>query len=325
MAPRTLPELVDLWITDLVASDRSSNTVRLYATAVRQFLSWSQEQEGRALSVDDLTPIALLGYRNELQHRRARASRTINAHVAALRGWCKWLEVSGHLVNNPAQRLKFIGLQEKVSDGLNGTQINALLREAARTPHPTRDYAIVQMLLQTGMRIGECAALNFEDITFGERSGSVTIRAGKGNKTRTVPLNGSARKALADYVAPTLEVAPTLLAVATAWPKRRSSRIPIPLWRSQKQDRLSTDGMRRMIDNLVREAAMHGRLPPTTSAHTLRHTFARHYLQDNPGDVIGLASLLGHDSLDTTRIYAQPSADQLAARVERLNLNAFTE
>jgi site-specific recombinase XerD len=57
-----------------------------------------------------------------------------------------------------------------------------------------------------GLRIDECATLNYEDIVFGETSGSVTIRAGKGNKTRSVPLNGSARKALAEYVASTLSI-----------------------------------------------------------------------------------------------------------------------
>ena len=81
--------------------------------------------------------------------------------------------------------------------------------------------------------------------------------------------------------------------------------------------------MRRMIDNLVSDCSQRRLVPSNTSAHTLRHTFARNYLQDNPGDVIGLATLLGHDSLDTTRIYSQPSTDQLAARVDRLKINAF--
>ncbi|MDP9350189.1 MAG: tyrosine-type recombinase/integrase [Chloroflexota bacterium] len=50
-------------------------------------------------------------------------------------------------------------------------------------------------------------------------------------------------------------------------------------------------------------------LPPDASAHTLRHTFAMFYLKDNLGDLVGLATILGHSSLDTTRIYAQHSAE----------------
>ncbi len=79
--------------------------------------------------------------------------------------------------------------------------------------------------------------------------------------------------------------------------------------------------MGQVIAELVKAA---GELvPEKTSAHTLRHTFARSYLAQNPGDVVGLATLLGHSSLDTTRLYSQPDVSQLAVRVEQLNLNAY--
>jgi site-specific recombinase XerD len=226
----------------------------------------------------------------------------------------------------PAARLKFVGNEtESAPQGLKDREVNALLRAAQHTRYAARDYAVLQLLLQTGMRIGECAALNYEDIVFGERSGSVTIRAGKGNKTRSVPLNGSARTALANYVAARLGVAPSLAAIATAWPRRQPGATPTPLWRSQKGGRLSTSTIRAMIDALVRDCAARGLVPPDTSAHTLRHTFGLNYLKANPGDLFGLATLLGHTSLDTTRIYGQPTSDQLAARVDRLNLNAYAE
>jgi site-specific recombinase XerD len=81
--------------------------------------------------------------------------------------------------------------------------------------------------------------------------------------------------------------------------------------------------MRQMIDVLVRDTAARGLVPAQTSAHTLRHTFARNYLAEHPGDIVGLASLLGHTSLDTTRIYSQPTIEQLSIRVEQLSQNAY--
>lgn len=201
--------------------------------------------------------------------------------------------------------------------------MNALLREASRSRYKERDYALVQVLLQTGMRIGECASLDYQDIKFGERSGSVNIRGGKGNKARSVPLNASARQALANYAAPMLGVEPTLVATAAAWPRRVRGESSSPPWRSQKGGRLSSQAIRRMIDCLVRAAASRGLLPADASAHTLRHTFAASYLKSNPGDLIGLATLLGHSSLDTTRIYGQRTAEQLGVRVDRLGLNAY--
>lgn len=66
-----------------------------------------------------------------------------------------------------------------------------------------------------------------------------------------------------------------------------------------------------------------GVVPTQTRAHPLRHTFAHNYLEQYPGDVAGLAKLLGHSSLDITRIYSQPTVEHLSARVEQLRQNAY--
>ena len=64
-------------------------------------------------------------------------------------------------------------------------------------------------------------------------------------------------------------------------------------------------------------------MPQEITPHTLRHTFATRYLKDHPGDLVGLAALLGHSSLETTRISVQPTAHDLAQRVEQTRLNAY--
>ena len=205
---------------------------------------------------------------------------------------------------------------------MKSTHINALLRQAQASRDKERNYAIIQILLQTGIRLSECSALTFEDLTFGERSGLLRVRAGKGNKARTVPLNASAREALAMYVAPRLGIEkPSLKAVAKGWPKLKSPQAHEPIFLSQKGGVLTTSAMGQMIAGIVEAAG--GLVPEETSAHTLRHTFARSYLAQYPGDVVGLATLLGHSSLDTTRLYSEPSVEQLSTRVEQLNINAF--
>lgn len=83
--------------------------------------------------------------------------------------------------------------------------------------------------------------------------------------------------------------------------------------------------MGRMIDGLVQDCATRRLVPATASAHTLRHTFATRYLAAHPGDLVGTATLLGHSSLNTTRIYGQPTAEQLADRIEHLDLNAYAD
>ena len=132
-----------------------------------------------------------------------------------------------------------------------------------------------------------------------------------------MPLNSSARDAFATLVAPRPGVEKaSIKAVAAKWPKAKTQEAFLPVFESQKGGVLSTSAMGQMIADLVNTA---GRLvPEETSAHTLRHTFARWYLAQYPSDPVG------HRSLDTTRLYRQPSVKQLSTRVEQLNLNAYS-
>ena len=326
MASLTIDALLALWLADLRANDLVAGTVRRYKSAIESFLAWYEQEEQRCLTLEQLSPITLIGYRNFLQRTQQRATSTVNGHISALRAWCAWMTVERYLETNPAKRIKLVGRQDASSrEGLEPTQVNALLRQVRTSREGIRNYAILQILLQTGMRLDECSHLNLEDIEFGERSGRVTIRQGKGNKDRTVPLNASARQALAEYIAPRFACDPTIKEVALAWPRSKSNTKPSLLWLSQKGGHLTTSAMRQMIDAVVHDAAARGLVPANASAHTLRHTFARNYLVEYPGDVVGLATLLGHTSLDTTRIYSQPTVEILTKRVEHLSQNAYAE
>ena len=320
---RTPKALLEVWHRHLQEKDRSAGTVKKYTQAVSHFLTWYEQEERSPLQLTHITPIALIGYRNELQHQQHKSISTINLHISALRAWCAWLVDQGYLPLDPAARVKLVGgeLGSK-REGLSSSQINALLRQAQLSRDPARNYAIVQVLVQTGICLSECSGLTFGDITIGPRSGLLLVRAGKGNKVRSVPLNSSARDAIATPVAPRLQVKnPSIKAVAKSWPKSTSPESFLPLFESQKGGRLTTSAMGQMIDDLVKAAG--DLVPQGTSAHTLRHTFARNYLAQYPGDLVGLATLLGHSSLDTTRLYSQPSVEQLSTRVEQLNMNAY--
>lgn len=321
---QTPQELLGMWHRHLEERDRSAGTIKKYTQAVARFLAWYEHEEHAPLQLSALTPITLIGYRNNLQYEQHKSTNTINVQVSALRSWCDWMTEQGYLAADPAAHVKLIGGETASSrKGLKSAQVNALLRQAQLSRDPTRNYAIVQVLLQTGIRLSECAALTFEDVTFGERSGILRVRAGKGNKARSVPLNASAREAVAAYVAPRLGTEKqSVKAVAKGWPKPKAPEAHAPIFLSQKGGALTTSAMGQMIAELVKAA---GELvPEETSAHTLRHTFARSYLAQYPGDVVGLATLLGHSSLDTTRLYSQPSVEQLAKRVDQLEINAYS-
>jgi site-specific recombinase XerD len=129
----------------------SAGTVRKYTQGVAHFLAWYEREEQVPLTLENLTPIALIGYRNKLQHAKHKSISTINLHVSALRTWCGCMTEQAYLESDPAAHVKLVG-QEKASErsGLKSGQVNALLRLAQESREGARNYAIVQVLLQTG-------------------------------------------------------------------------------------------------------------------------------------------------------------------------------
>ena len=133
------------------------------------------------------------------------------------------------------------------------------------------------------------------------RSGTVHVRDGKGRKARDIPLNATVRRAVQAYLDTLSDV---------------SAHTPVFL--SKRGTSLAV----RSAQAVVTQRAVHAgiqRIP--VSAHTLRHTFAVHYLQQHPSKLRDLADLLGHESLDTTALYTKPSRDDVAAELERSPLN----
>src|SRR6266436_8647410 len=140
----TLTRLLERWQQSLREQDRSPGTVKKYIQAVSHFLLWYEHKEYAPLQLTTLTPIALIGYRNELQHVQHRSISTINLRISALRAWCAWLVDQGYLPLDPAARVKLIGGEAgSKREGLSSSQVNALLRQAQLSRDPTRNYAIV--------------------------------------------------------------------------------------------------------------------------------------------------------------------------------------
>jgi site-specific recombinase XerD len=157
-----------------------------------------------------------------------------------------------------------------------------------------RDAAILVLLLNTGLRLSEAEALNLSDIEINERSGSVHVRQGKGRKERNVPLNHDVRTAL------------------QTWLEVRPDEDTKALLVSQKGGRLSSRAIARVIKKIAARAGL-----DNVSPHTLRHSFAKNLVDADVG-LEKVATLLGHESLETTRIYTQPSQADLQAATERV-------
>jgi site-specific recombinase XerD len=92
------------------------------------------------------------------------------------------------------------------------------------------------------------------------------------------------------------------------------------LWTSKRGTPMTVRAIQAVIAALAQRARL---TRVRVSPHTLRHSFALTYLKQNPGKLVELATLLGHDSLDTTALYTRPSTEDLAADLERSPLNVY--
>ena len=175
---------------------------------------------------------------------------------------------------------------------LDRKEQRALIRAVERNGL-ARDIALVALLLHTGLRVAELAALRWADLEIRDRSGKLTVRRGKGRKQRTIPLNVEARNALA-------ELRP-LRGPGKAQAVLQGQRGPLT---------------ERGIQAILAKYAGAARLAEL-SPHVLRHTWCKN-LADSGARLEVIAALAGHESLETTRRYVEPGQDDLAAAVDRL-------
>lgn len=291
------------FLASLAHDDLAAATLRGYRYDLRHFLAWRHTVHDGPFALEQLVGHELTAYR---QHMVAGGFRpaTVNRRLEALRRLCRWARGTGVLPSGSMCEVRPVRTtRNRQPAGLMDPEVHALLRAAGASSHglAARNYAMLQLMLQAGLRVGEVAALQVGDLTLGERSGVVRIRHGKGLKARDVPLNATARRALRQH----LDRYPAPDAGA-------------PLFASSRDGAMPVRTVQAVITSLARRARLK-RL--AVSAHTLRHTFALGFLRDNPGKLVELASLLGHESLDTTAIYTRPSRDDLAADLERSHLN----
>jgi site-specific recombinase XerD len=284
-------------LDDLRANDLAPGTVRRYKSAIKSFIAWYGKEEQRCLTLEQLSPITLIGYRNFLQCTQQRATSTMIGHISALRAGCVWLTVERYLETNPAKRIKLVGRQAaSAREGLSPNQVNTLLRQVQSTRDATCNYAIVQVLLQMGMRWMSVVNSHLQILSLVS-----VVDVLPSDPARAI------RLARSRLMPPPRRHLPNTSRLGLA-ASRQSKPLPqLGHDRHRRSDRLLSGAARRVEPSprrpcvkcwisLCVEQRLAGWLAPTRE-HTWRHTFARNYLAENSGDVVGLTSLLGHTSL----------------------------
>lgn len=286
----------------LLEMDKSAMTIKGYATDLKQFQKWL----GSDRSLETLTAADVRSYRDYLM-TKAASPNTISRHLASLASFGQWGADKAKLFpENPALHIEPIEVATLAPRWLDKNQKRKLLNtiendlRIAREKYPRlwliryRDSVIVNLLLTTGLRVGELCDLRISDLALGERKGSLMVRNGKGRKRRSVALMNETRKQLTEWLA--------------VRPQVTSDRVFI----GQRGEPVRPRIVQRIVARYAKEAELDDVTP-----HTLRHTFSKSLL-DSGASLVEVSKLLGHKSLDSTARYTQPSDMELHNAVERM-------
>lgn len=275
------------------STDKSPMTLTSYRSDLIQFVIWFESMNNEVMKLTNITPTDARQYKQHLIDSGLRAP-TINRRLLSLKYFLEW----GWHTKKIKYRFplpKTVKQSQSIPKWLNRCQQNQLLRHVEQVGN-IRDIAIVKILLNTGLRVSELCALKWSDITMSDRKGKLIVNAGKGCKYRDVPLNKEARLAF-------FNLNYTLHAGSEAY-----------IFTGQRGV-LSARGVQLMLKRL--------RFPEdlgVISPHPLRHTFCKN-LVDAGVSLEKVATLAGHERLDTTKLYCQPSFADLSEAVERIGEN----
>ena len=214
---------------------------------------------------------------------RARKASSIRIFFNYLTQKAKLIQI------NPAQNLETPKLDRRLPKYLNLEESKKLLNVTANKDNRNnqRDYAIITLFLNCGMRLSELVGINIQDIDFSESKMNVI---GKGNKERTIYLNKACIKAIKDY----LDVRPK---EGVKVDKLNSHKA---LFLSERKERISKRTVQYIVDKELKAAGLD---TSKYSTHKLRHTAATLMYQYGNVDIRALQELLGHQSISTTEIY----------------------
>lgn len=262
--------LLKRYVIDSLAADRKESTVKAYVGAVKELLRETGKHYSQIASQDITDFLAIKQHRDKISQNY---KSTLYRYFSAFFGWAYDNE---HIKSNIMSKVPHVKAMQKKKERLTDEEIEDI-RDACQT---LKEKALVELLLSTGMRVGEVSALNLSDLDLHHKQ--VSIYGEKTNRYRTGLLTTKAVKALRKYIA-SREYCTDALFVCDRKP----------------YNRLQNGSIEKMVKDIAKRAGI-TRIPVTV--HVYRKTFAS-IMYKKTKDVLMVSKLLGHAKTDMTVQY----------------------
>lgn len=187
---------IEMFSKSMLEAGKSRNTITTYSRNAELFIEWLENITGEKFN-GKITGMDVTEYTRYLSDTKKQSLNSIKAKLTSLQKFAEYLTNAGHMQPIKVQQKK--GTKEPEVEVLEKNDLYKYLRYTINSGNLLH-IAIVQLILNTGIRESELCNLELSDIEITERKGTMTIRKGKGNKYREVPLNKNARNALQNYI-----------------------------------------------------------------------------------------------------------------------------
>lgn len=290
---KTFASLLEAFFTDRLMKQRqaSPNTIASYRDTFRLLLRYLQEHCNKrpsSIALSDLSVSVITGFLDYLEKQRGNKPRSRNIRLAAIRSFFHYIafeepghaELIQHVLAIPRKRW-----HRRLVSFLSPVETDTLIKMIdSKTKSGRRDYALLLLASQTGLRVSELIGLTYKDVVFGK--GTHIYCHGKGRKERCVPVIKSTAKVLKN------------------WMQEQNGDSDDPVFMNARGHSFSRDGVAYILKKYVKlaEQKCPSMRTKRVSPHVLRHTNAVNLLQAGV-DQATIALWLGHESVETTQIY----------------------
>ena len=208
------------------------------------------------------------------------SARSIQRHISSAKGFFSYMKKIGLVQSSPFELINSPKSPNHLPNILSPEEVSQLLNFKPKNSQDKRDFAIIELIYSSGLRVSEAVNSNLSDF---EDNNNFLRVIGKGSKTRLVPVGRFAQNAIKEWI----------------YERKKILTSDDALFVNLRGSRISTRSVQERIKNI----ALKQGLPPV-NPHMLRHSFATHLLESS-GDLRSIQELLGHSSLSTTQIYTR--------------------